>query len=99
MPIVDGLGATKMIRDFETSSRIPIFAVSASLLEKDHDVYVQAGFDGWIMKPVDFQRVNHLLNGVRREEAREQSTYCPGKWEDGGWFDTSTGGAYCILKH
>ncbi|PKX95444.1 putative sensor histidine kinase/response regulator [Aspergillus novofumigatus IBT 16806] len=100
MPIVDGMGSTKMIRKYEelTASstsvpatcrpqRIPIFAVSASLVEKDRQTYIDAGFDGWIMKPVDFKRVAHLLDGVYKEAVREDSLYKPGMWEKGGWFD------------
>ncbi|KAF7169139.1 hypothetical protein CNMCM5623_001926 [Aspergillus felis] len=100
MPIVDGMGSTKMIREYEELAaastsvsvtyqprRIPIFAVSASLVEKDRQKYIDAGFDGWIMKPVDFKRAVHLLDGVYKEEAREDSLYKPGMWEKGGWFD------------
>ncbi|KAH1315281.1 hypothetical protein KXX47_003566 [Aspergillus fumigatus] len=100
MPIVDGMGSTKMIREYEalTASptsvsatcrrqRIPIFAVSASLVEKDRQTYIDAGFDGWIMKPIDFKRVAHLLDGVYKEDVREDSLYKPGMWEKGGWFD------------
>ncbi|KAJ5671972.1 hypothetical protein N7507_001099 [Penicillium longicatenatum] len=89
MPIVDGLCATKMIREYEQQSayhRTPVFAVSASLIEKDRQVYLDAGFDGWIMKPIDFQRVHLLLNGVLSAERRDDALYQPGMWEQGGWF-------------
>lgn len=99
MPIVDGMMATKHIREFEAGSdtpssekaksygRIPIFAVSASLIEKDAQMYIDAGFDGYLMKPIDFQRVNLLLRGLDREEARKEVTYQPGaNWELGGWL-------------
>ncbi|KAF4631152.1 hypothetical protein G7Y89_g6985 [Cudoniella acicularis] len=58
MPIVDGLSSTKMIRSLEKShpqsilsrafcnGRVPIFAVSASLVECERQTYVNAGFDG-----------------------------------------------------
>lgn len=85
MPIVDGLGATKMIRDHEALEsihrRVPIFAVSASLVEKDRQIYIDGGFDGWIMKPIDFQRVYELLRGVRRAEARPDCLSSAGTWE------------------
>lgn len=98
MPIVDGIGATKMIREFEETaksaatdpggtSRIPIFAVSASLMEKDRQAYIDSGFDGWILKPIDFKRVSHLLAGVCEKEARDDCIYEPGMWEKGGWFE------------
>lgn len=99
MPIVDGITSTRMIRDFEQStdstspsssrgniSRTPIFAVSASLLEKDRQAYIDSGFDGWIMKPIDFHRVNLLLNGTQKEDTRSSCAYEPGMWEKGGWF-------------
>ncbi len=99
MPIVDGLTSTKMIRSFEkatggsvrparikTDSGVPIFAVSASLVEEKKDTYIEAGFDGWILKPIDFKRLNTLLEGIYNEETRRSCFYVPGQWERGGWF-------------
>lgn len=99
MPIVDGLTSTKMIRSFEKSfpdeflsnraalnGRVPIFAVSASLIEKDRQVYIDAGFDGWILKPIDFKRLTVILSGIVEDETRESCLYEPGEWERGGWF-------------
>jgi light-regulated signal transduction histidine kinase (bacteriophytochrome)/CheY-like chemotaxis protein len=101
MPIVDGFTSTKMIRSFEKTSaaahclslrarpngRIPIFAVSASLVEREREKYIEAGFDGWILKPIDFKRTEMLLKGIVDEEMRERCIYMPGKWEQGGWFN------------
>ncbi|RJE25907.1 hypothetical protein PHISCL_01749 [Aspergillus sclerotialis] len=100
MPIVDGITSTRMIREFEQSTdsispsnrdsnirRTPIFAVSASLLEKDRQAYIDSGFDGWIMKPIDFHRVNLLLKGTQKEDIRSSCTYESGMWEKGGWFE------------
>ena len=79
-------GAT-LQRDRRGSSlHVPIFAVSASLFEKDRDTYITTGFDGWIMKPIDFQQIGELLKGVRDDSARRRSAYEPGMWERGGWF-------------
>ncbi|KAJ9298561.1 hypothetical protein DTO271G3_3528 [Paecilomyces variotii] len=99
MPIVDGVNSTKMIREFESKAsgtllsavaryngRIPIFAVSASLVEKDRQMYIDSGFDGWIPKPIDFQRINSLLDGVLKDKVRNSCLYEPGLWEKGGWF-------------
>ncbi|KAL1849739.1 hypothetical protein Plec18167_005273 [Paecilomyces lecythidis] len=99
MPIVDGVNSTKMIREFESkvpgarlsaiarhNTRIPIFAVSASLIEKDRQMYIDSGFDGWILKPIDFKRINNLLDGVVKDEVRNTCLYEPGLWEKGGWF-------------
>lgn len=99
MPIVDGLTSTKMIRSYEKShpgnilsargslnGRTPIFAVSASLVEKERQTYTDAGFDAWILKPVDFKRLVVLLNGIVEERTRQICLYKPGEWEQGGWF-------------
>ncbi|PQE25440.1 hypothetical protein CJF30_00000143 [Rutstroemia sp. NJR-2017a BBW] len=97
MPIVDGLSAAKMIRSFEKThldlspraalnGRIPIFAVSASLVEREKQTYVDAGFDGWILKPIDFKRLNVLLEGIVDEKVRKSCLYQSGHWERGGWF-------------
>ncbi|KAK2030461.1 hsp90-like protein [Colletotrichum zoysiae] len=100
MPIVDGLTSTKMIRAFEKSGDhnghsaiaahnggIPIFAVSASLIERERDKYIDAGFDGWILKPIDFKRLNTLLLGIVDDDVRAACLYAPGQWEQGGWFN------------
>ena len=99
MPIVDGLTSTKMIRSHEKTTpetalsqkavlngRIPIFAVSASLIEKDRQTYIDAGFDGWILKPVDFKRLGVLMAGIVEDDTRNKCLYEPGEWERGGWF-------------
>ncbi|KAL9126953.1 MAG: hypothetical protein Q9217_004076 [Psora testacea] len=99
MPIVDGLTSTKMIRSFEKShpsntlskraalnGRTPIFAVSASLVEKERHTYIDSGFDGWILKPIDFKRLSVLLSGIVEADTRQSCLYEPGQWERGGWF-------------
>jgi CheY-like chemotaxis protein len=100
MPIVDGFTSTKMIRSFEKTNsrsttlsaramkngRIPIFAVSASLVEREREKYILTGFDGWILKPVDFKRVNLMMTGIEDASVRDSCVYEPGKWEHGGWF-------------
>ncbi|KAK5163945.1 uncharacterized protein LTR77_010341 [Saxophila tyrrhenica] len=100
MPIVDGLTSAKMIRSFEKShpthllstraslnGRVPIIAVSASLIEKDRQIYIDAGFDGWILKPISVTRLGEIMKGVVDEESRRNNLYQPGHWESGGWFD------------
>ena len=65
---------------------IPIFAVSASLVERDREQYMATGFDGWILKPIDFDGLRRHLSGIFDGEARTKSVYTPGEWERGGWF-------------
>lgn len=99
MPIVDGLTSTKMIRSFEKThpsdvlssraslnGRIPVIAVSASLIEKERQTYIDAGFDGWILKPISFPRLAEIMNGIVDPDTRRRNLYKSGQWERGGWF-------------
>ncbi|KAI7544834.1 hypothetical protein KC331_g6563 [Hortaea werneckii] len=99
MPIVDGLTSAKMIRSYEKShpehllstratlnGRVPIIAVSASLIEKERQMYIDAGFDGWILKPIAFQRLSEIMLGIVDKQVRRNNLYRTGNWESGGWF-------------
>ena len=100
MPIVDGLTSTKMIRSFEKShpthilstraslnGRVPIIAVSASLVERERQTYIDTGFDGWILKPISFSRLSEIMKGIVDSDIRKGNLYRSGVWEYGGWFD------------
>lgn len=97
---MDGITSTKTIRSWESdpshlglsplaqrNGQIPIFAVSASLLEDHREVYREAGFDGWIPKPINFERLCGIMAGIVDEKRRAEFLYAPGKWEIGGWFE------------
>jgi|SRR5579859_281078 len=106
MPILDGVSATKQIREQEVKwtpvdgppprtharnhNRVPIFAVSASLPESRAQKIIDAQFDGWILKPINFRRLNDLMNGIWDYDRRSRDLYIDGnnkkKWERGGWF-------------
>jgi len=94
MPLVDGHLATKMIRLLEKTAadptklrpRIPIVAVSASLMEENRFEYIECGFDAWILKPVDLWRLDFILRGIKDRDLRQQVQYTLGSWEQGGWF-------------
>ncbi|TFK20594.1 hypothetical protein FA15DRAFT_673329 [Coprinopsis marcescibilis] len=105
MPILDGFQATERIRQVEAlptmaarpsrmlnNGRIPIFAVSASLKETQRENLLEKGMDGWILKPIDFKRLNLILKGVLDPEQRQKDSYTAGfNWERGGWlYDAAT---------
>lgn len=71
------------------NGRIPIVAVSASLVEKDVQKYVDTGFDAWIMKPIGFHRLGAIFDGVEDPNVRMSLMYQPGMWEKGGWLPRS----------
>ena len=61
MPVLDGLAATRRIREESPSPYIPIIAITAfstsGFLQAAHDV----GFDGYLTKPIDFDRMDDLI--------------------------------------
>ncbi|KAB5591393.1 Phytochrome-like histidine kinase [Ceratobasidium theobromae] len=68
------------------NGRIPIFAVSASLREKQREEMHDLGMDGWILKPIGFDRLRTIMKGITDLEQRQRDKYQPGKWEAGGWL-------------
>ncbi|KAF7956144.1 hypothetical protein EAE96_005064 [Botrytis aclada] len=99
MPILNGFSSTALIRSSLTSTsplsprakiygRLPIIAVSASLEESKRDEYIDRGFDGWILKPIDFRMLEEILASVEEEGRREGLVYgsVGVKWRKGGWL-------------
>jgi CheY-like chemotaxis protein len=61
MPVMNGLTATKMIRDFDEAANLPIIAVT-SYGESYYKQAIEAGCDDLINKPLDFTVLGSLLN-------------------------------------
>jgi hypothetical protein len=64
MPEMDGLEATRLIRDHEKEHglrRVPIIALTAHVAEDDRDGILAAGMDGYLAKPV---RKNALVEAI-----------------------------------
>lgn len=103
MPILDGYNAAERIRLVEKSTPlapaalrrsarlndngIPIIVVSASLQESQREFMLQKGVDGWLLKPIDFERLSVVKLGVLNRHQRLRDLYHPGcSWESGGWL-------------
>lgn len=63
MPVLDGLEATKRIREMENSelSQIPIVAMTAHAVEGYREMCHQAGMDDYITKPINVKELNNVL--------------------------------------
>jgi two-component system cell cycle response regulator DivK len=60
MPIMDGLSATKAIREFNDTDKIPIIAVTAHGKEFFNRA-IEAGCNALISKPVDFDTLQPVI--------------------------------------
>jgi len=53
LPGIDGIAAMKRIRADERTKHIPTVALTASVMTGDRERFNEAGFDGFIAKPID----------------------------------------------
>ncbi|MCL2845001.1 MAG: ATP-binding protein [Chitinivibrionia bacterium] len=66
MPKMDGVEATKIIRDLGYTH--PIVALSANAVVGQADVFLKNGFDDFISKPIDVRQLNFVLNKLIRDK-------------------------------
>lgn len=67
MPEMDGLEATRRIREFENGKgrRTPIVAMTAHAMVGDRDRFIEAGMDDYVSKPISRDRLREVLRGVQ----------------------------------
>ncbi|MCW2278326.1 hybrid sensor histidine kinase/response regulator [Heliophilum fasciatum] len=65
MPEMNGVEATQCIREMEGKNRhTPIIALTAHAIQSDRERFLASGMDEYIAKPVDLERLTHLLEWV-----------------------------------
>jgi CheY-like chemotaxis protein len=65
MPGMDGLTATKLIRarKAQTGNHVPIFALTARVMQQDQRECLEAGMDGYLSKPIEKEE---MLSAIQR---------------------------------
>ncbi len=67
MPVMDGLEATRILKEDATTSNIPVLALTSYAMKGDEERILQAGCDGSLAKPFDIKdllkRVAEYLSG------------------------------------
>lgn len=62
MPVMDGLAATKLIRETLSASKSPyIVAVTAHAIKGDREKYLAAGMDEYISKPISIEAISEII--------------------------------------
>ncbi|HEY3042001.1 MAG TPA: response regulator [Pyrinomonadaceae bacterium] len=62
LPFIDGLAATRRIRNLPNLSEVPIVAVSAHDTADFHSEALDAGCNAYITKPIDYPELEDLVN-------------------------------------
>ncbi|MGE3724381.1 MAG: PAS domain S-box protein [Candidatus Sericytochromatia bacterium] len=71
MPVLDGFGALKKLRDNPITQAIPAIALTAYSLQEDQHLLLNAGFDAYLRKPLTKQALEKCLRQFLPFQARE----------------------------
>lgn len=63
LPGMDGITAFRLLRADPLTKRVPVIAVTASAMKFERERIVEAGFEGYLAKPI---RVKEFIEEVRR---------------------------------
>ena len=61
MPVMDGLEATRRIRQRESGTRVPIIALTANVLPGDRERCLSSGMDEFLTKPFNLRNLSDKL--------------------------------------
>ncbi len=71
MPQMDGIEATRLIRDKNPKEHIPIVAVSAYALPGDRERFLAMGMDEYIPKPIDIGLLYETLDQITFSQPKD----------------------------
>jgi two-component system sensor histidine kinase/response regulator len=81
MPEMDGLEATRVIRDPGSAvldHAVPVIALTAHAMKKDHDRCLDTGMDDILTKPIDPQQLLETLNRYFAQPDTDTGPTSPG---------------------
>jgi len=61
MPRLDGLGATRRMRELDELRDVPVVAITAFGTEGFQRAAYDVGVSGYLTKPIDFRRMHQLI--------------------------------------
>jgi CheY-like chemotaxis protein len=61
LPGIDGLEALRRLRQDELTASIPVLAVTAQAMSGDRERFLEAGFDGYLSKPIDIAELIQVV--------------------------------------
>ena len=71
MPVLDGFAVIRKIRENPSLARLPVLAITAYAMRGDRESVMNAGFDGYLSKPINSSDVsNEIERLLQRPEDR-----------------------------
>ena len=61
LPGIDGIEVLQQIRQDDQLRHLPVVAVTAHAMVGDRERFLNAGFDGYVSKPIDFNHVTQMI--------------------------------------
>jgi len=71
MPGTDGYAALKNIRSTEKGKRTKVWAYTANVMKQERDKATAAGFDGFLSKPAEPEKIIELISKIKEGSAKE----------------------------
>ena len=68
MPDMDGIETLRRIREKDRNSDVPAVALTANAISGAREMYLNAGFDDYLSKPIDGERLEKLLMDLLPKE-------------------------------
>ena len=70
LPGMNGIDALKVLRADASTARIPVIAVTASVMQQDRNLITEAGFDGYIGKPINLKEFLDTVRAMLERTAK-----------------------------
>ena len=71
LPKIDGWEATRHLKADVETSQIPIIALTAHAMNGDREKALAAGCDEYCAKPVDFKRLQEMIEALLRKRSTD----------------------------